>query len=137
MFDIVSRLNGNASGNLQKAGANGAADSASAALYDQILRSVLQSLHVPEVAAESALPASAEPAQATAPSLINRTLEDVLAQRRFTCSLQDGSAQLPLEQIALYQQSLHGEMDNPLLREGLEPWEVLMGQLTFQQRLAA
>ena len=137
MFDIVSRLSGHASGNLHKAGANGSADSPSAALYDQILRSVLQSLHVPEAAAESATPASAEPAQAAAPSLINRTLEDVLAQRRFSCSLHDGSAHLPLEQIALYQQSLHSEQDDALLREGLEPWELLMGQLTFQQRLAA
>ncbi len=140
MFEVISRIPGDTGIAVQKAGTSSAA---SAALYDQILRSVLGEM-------ESAMAQPAALALATptatlaeeAPMQGKRTLEDVMMQRQFICSLNDVGTALPLEELALQQNLLappgnaENAASNPLLEESLAPWELLMGQLTLQQRLA-
>lgn len=138
MFEVISRIPGDTRVAAQK---SGTPSSASAALYDQILRSVLRDM-------ESAMGQPAVPVSATAIAVdeapVNgvRTLEDVMMQRQFICSLNEVSAALPLEELALQQQPLtptgaaENAASNPLLEESLAPWELLMGHLTLQQRLA-
>ncbi|MBV7561642.1 hypothetical protein [Pseudomonas sp. sia0905] len=140
MFEVISRIPGDTGIAAQKAGTPSAA---SAALYDQILRSVLGEM-------ESAMAQPAALALATptatlaeeAPMQGMRTLEDVMMQRQFICSLNDVGTALPLEELALQQNLLapsgnaENAVSNPLLEESLAPWELLMGQLTLQQRLA-
>ncbi|MBD9396193.1 hypothetical protein [Pseudomonas sp. PDM11] len=134
MFEVISRIPGDTGIATHKAGTSSAA---SAALYDQILRSVLREM-------ESAMAQPAAPALATdaatpvdeAPMQGMRTLEDVMMQRQFVCSLNDVGAALPFEELALQQNLLALSGTDPLLEESLTPWELLMGQLTLQQRLA-
>lgn len=133
MFEVISHIPGDTRVAAQKAGTP---SSASVALYDQILRSVLREM-------ESALAAPAAPAPTTpadeAPMHGMRTLEDVMMQRQFVCSLNAVEAALPLEELALQLLLLapaENAASNPLLKESLAPWELLMGQLTLQQRLA-
>lgn len=136
MFEVISRIPGDTRVAAQKAGTP---SSASAALYDQILRSVLRDM-------EGALAAPAALAPTTpadeAPVHGMRTLEDVMMQRQFVCSLNDVGTALPLEELTLQQQPLtptgaaESAASNPLLEESLAPWELLMGHLTLQQRLA-
>ncbi|WP_070884206.1 hypothetical protein [Pseudomonas argentinensis] len=133
MFEVISHIPGDTRVAAQKAGTP---SSASVALYDQILRSVLHEM-------ESALAAPAAPAPTTpadeAPMHGMRTLEDLMMQRQFVCSLNDVEATLPLEELALQQQLLapaENAASNPLLQESLAPWELLMGRLTLQQRLS-
>lgn len=133
MFEVISHIPGDTRVAAQKAGTP---SSASVALYDQILRSVLREM-------ESALAAPAAPAPATpadeAPMHGMRTLEDVMMQRQFVCTLNDIDAALPLEELALQQQLLapaENAASNPMLQESLAPWELLMGRLTLQQRLS-
>ncbi len=133
MFEVISHIPGDTRVAAQKAGTP---SSASVALYDQILRSVLREM-------ESALAAPAAPAPTTpadeAPMHGMRTLEDVMMQRQFVCSLNAVEAALPLEELALQQQLLapaENAASNPLLEESLAPWELLMGRLTLQQRLS-
>ncbi|WP_312230766.1 hypothetical protein [Pseudomonas sp.] len=135
MFEVISHIPGDTRVAAQKAGTP---SSAGTALYDQILRSVLRDM-------ESALAAPAAPAPTTpadeAPMHGMRTLEDVMMQRQFICSLNDIDTALPLEELALQQQLLaprgaaENAASNPLLQESLAPWELLMGRLTLQQRL--
>lgn len=135
MFEVISHIPGDTRVAAQKAGTP---SSASAALYDQILRSVLRDM-------ESALAAPASPTPITpadqAPMHGMRTLEDVMMQRQFVCSLNDIDAALPFEELALQQQLLtpsgaaENASSNPLLQESLAPWELLMGRLTLLQRL--
>lgn len=138
MFEVISRIPGDTRVAAQK---SGTPSSASAALYDQILRSVLRDM-------ESAMGQPAAPVSVTAIAVDEapvqgvRTLEDVMMQRQFICSLNEVSAALPLEELALQQQPLtpsgaaENAASNPLLEESLAPWELLMGHLTLQQRLA-
>ncbi|MFB4369754.1 MULTISPECIES: hypothetical protein [unclassified Pseudomonas] len=142
MFEVISRIPGDTGIAAQKAGTPSAA---STALYDQILRSVLREM-------ESAIAQHSAPALVTptpmatpadeAPMQGMRTLEDVMMQRQFICSLNDVGTALPLEELALQQNLLapsgnaENAVSNPLLEESLAPWELLMGQLTLQQRLA-
>jgi len=133
MFEVISHIPGDTRVAAQKAGTP---SSASVALYDQILRSVLREM-------ESALAAPAAPAPTTpadeAPMHGMRTLEDVMMQRQFVCSLNAVEAALPLEELALQQQLLapaENAASNPLLQASLAPWELLMGRLTLQQRLS-
>lgn len=133
MFEVISHIPGDTRVAAQKAGTP---SSASVALYDQILRSVLREM-------ESALAAPAAPAPVTpadeAPMHGMRTLEDVMMQRQFVCTLNDVDAALPLEELALQQQLLapaENAASNPVLHESLAPWELLMGRLTLQQRLS-
>lgn len=138
MFEVISRIPGDTRVAAQK---SGTPSSASAALYDQILRSVLRDM-------ESAMGQPAAPVSVTAIAVDEapvhgvRTLEDVMMQRQFICSLNEVSAALPLEELALQQQPLtptgaaENAVSNPLLEESLAPWELLMGHLTLQQRLA-
>lgn len=138
MFEVISRIPGDTRVAAQK---SGTPSSASAALYDQILRSVLRDM-------ESAMGQPAAPVSVTAIAVDEapvhgvRTLEDVMMQRQFICSLNEVSASLPLEELALQQQPLtptgaaENAASNPLLEESLAPWELLMGHLTLQQRLA-
>ncbi|XXF07928.1 hypothetical protein J3Q00_18280 [Pseudomonas sp. D2-3] len=133
MFEVISHIPGDTRVAAQKAGTP---SSASVALYDQILRSVLHEM-------ESALAAPAAPAPTTpadeAPMHGMRTLEDLMMQRQFVCSLNDVEATLPLEELALQQQLLapaENAASNPLLQESLAPWELQMGRLTLQQRLS-
>ncbi|YCH22766.1 hypothetical protein M1D96_04425 [Pseudomonas sp. D1-3] len=133
MFEVISHIPGDTRVAAQKAGTP---SSASVALYDQILRSLLHEM-------ESALAAPAAPAPTTpadeAPMHGMRTLEDLMMQRQFVCSLNDVEATLPLEELALQQQLLapaENAASNPLLQESLAPWELLMGRLTLQQRLS-
>ena len=135
MFEVISHIPGDTRVAAQKAGTP---SSAGTALYDQILRSVLRDM-------ESALAAPTAPAPTTpadeAPMHDMRTLEDVMMQRQFVCSLNDIDTALPLEELALQQQLLaprgaaENAASNPLLQESLAPWELLMGRLTLQQRL--
>lgn len=133
MFEVISHIPGDTRVAAQKAGTP---SSASVALYDQILRSVLREM-------ESALAAPAAPAPTTpadeAPMHGMRTLEDVMMQRQFVCSLNAVEAAMPLEELALQQQLLapaENAASNPLLQASLAPWELLMGRLTLQQRLS-
>ena len=138
MFEVISRIPGDTRVAAQK---SGTPSSASAALYDQILRSVLRDM-------ESTMGQPAAPVSVTAIAVDEapvhgvRTLEDVMMQRQFICSLNEVSAALPLEELALQQQPLtptgaaENAASNPLLEESLAPWELLMGHLTLQQRLA-
>ena len=138
MFEVISRIPGDTRVAAQK---SGTPSSASAALHDQILRSVLREL-------ESTMGQPAAPVSVTAiaadeaPVHGVRTLEDVMMQRQFLCSLNEVSAALPLEELALQQQPLtltgaaENAASNPLLEESLAPWELLMGHLTLQRRLA-
>ena len=138
MFEVISRIPGDTRVAAQK---SGTPSSASAALYDQILRSVLRDM-------ESAMGQPAAPVSVTAIAVDEapvhgvRTLEDVMMQRQFICSLNEVSAALPLAELALQQQPLtptgvaENAASNPLLEESLAPWELLMGHLTLQQRLA-
>ncbi|KAB0548288.1 hypothetical protein F7R01_12490 [Pseudomonas argentinensis] len=136
MFEVISHIPGDTRVAAQKAGTP---SSASVALYDQILRSVLREM-------ESALAAPAAPDPTSpadeAPMHGMRTLEDVMMQRQFVCTLNDIDAALPLEELALQQQLLaprgaaENAASNPLLQESLAPWELLMGRLALQQRLA-
>ncbi len=136
MFEVISRIPGDTRVAAQK---SGTPSSASAALYDQILRSVLRDM-------ENAMGQPAAPVSAIAvdeaPVQGVRTLEDVMMQRQFICSLNEVSAALPLGELALQQQPLtptgaaENAASNPLLEESLAPWELLMGHLTLQQRLA-
>ena len=135
MFEVISHIPGDTRVAAQKAGTP---SSASAALYDQILRSVLRDM-------ESALTPPAPPPPTTpadeAPMHGMRTLEDVMMQRQFVCALNDVDAALPLEELVLQQQllaptgSAENAASNPLLQESLAPWELLMGRLTLQQRM--
>ena len=135
MFEVISHIPGDTRVAAQKAGTP---SSASAALYDQILRSVLRDM-------ESALTPPAPPPPTTladeAPMHGMRTLEDVMMQRQFVCALHDVDAALPLEELVLQQQllaptgSAENAASNPLLQESLAPWELLMGRLTLQQRM--
>lgn len=133
MFDVISQIPGDTRVAAQKAGTP---SSAGAALYDQILRSVLLSM-------ESQAPAAPAPEvpTAVAPSLGVRTLEDVMIQRQFNCSLNDADSDQLFDQLALQPQLLaplgdsENAATNPLLEEALEPWELLLGRLTLQQRL--
>lgn len=133
MFEVISHIPGDTRVAAQKAGTP---SSASVALYDQILRSVLREM-------ESAMAAPAAPAPTTpadeAPMHGMRTLEDVMMQRQFVCSLNAVEAALPLEELALQQQLLapaENAASNPLLQASLAPWELLMGRLTLQRRLS-
>lgn len=141
MFEVISRIPGDTGIAAQKAGTPSAA---SAALYDQILRSVLREME--SAIAQRSAPALVTPTTTTmpadaAPMQGMRTLEDVMMQRQFICSLSDVGAALPLEELALQQNLLapsgnaENAASNPLLEESLAPWELLMGQLTLQQRL--
>ena len=135
MFEVISHIPGDTRVAAQKAGTP---SSASAALYDQILRSVLRDM-------ESALTPPVSPPPTTpadeAPMHGMRTLEDVMMQRQFVCALNDVDAALPLEELVLQQQLLaprgaaENAASNPLLQESLAPWELLMGRLTLQQRM--
>jgi len=135
MFEVISHIPGDTRVAAQKAGTP---SSASAALYDQILRSVLRDM-------ESALTPPAPPPPTTqadeAPMHGMRTLEDVMMQRQFVCALNDVDAAMPLEELVLQQQllaptgSAENAASNPLLQESLAPWELLMGRLTLQQRM--
>ncbi|PZW67777.1 hypothetical protein F471_02534 [Pseudomonas sp. URMO17WK12:I1] len=142
MFEVISRIPGDTGIAAQKAGTPSAA---STALYDQILRSVLREME--SAIAQPSAPALATPTSTAmptdeAPMQSMRTLEDVMMQRQFICSLNDVGAALPLEELALQQNLLapsgnaENAASNPLLEESLAPWELLMGQLTLQQRLA-
>nr|WP_288355919.1 hypothetical protein [uncultured Pseudomonas sp.] len=138
MFEVISRIPGDTRVAAQK---SGTPSSASAALYDQILRSVLRDM-------ESTMGQPAAPVSVTAIAVDEapvhgvRILEDVMMQRQFICSLNEVSAALPLEELALQQQPLtptgaaENAASNPLLEESLALWELLMGHLTLQQRLA-
>ncbi|UCJ16744.1 hypothetical protein K5Q02_23730 [Pseudomonas sp. MM211] len=136
MFDVISRIPGDTRVASQKAGTP---SSASSALYDQILRSVLLSMESP---ANSMLPLPAPAAADEAPVQGIRTLEDVMMQRQFVCSVHDTDSALTLDQLALQPQSLttldesEQGKTNELLTESLNPWELLLGRLTLQQRLA-
>lgn len=136
MFEVISHIPGDTRVAAQKAGMP---SSASTALYDQILRSVLRDME--SVLAAPAAPAQTKPAD-EAPMHGMRTLEDVMMQRQFICALNDVDAALPLEELALQQQLLaprgaaENAASNPLLQESLAPWELLMGRLALQQRLA-
>lgn len=135
MFEVISHIPGDTRVAAQKAGTP---SSASAALYDQILRSVLRDM-------ESALTPPASPPPTTpadeAPMHGMRTLEDMMMQRQFVCALHDVDAAMPLEELVLQQQllaptgSAENAASNPLLQESLAPWELLMGRLTLQQRM--
>lgn len=134
MFDVISRIPGDTQAATHKVGAP---SNASSALYDQILRSVLLSMETP----------ATNPLTSPAPAdethwRENRTLEDVMMQRQFVCSVNDIDNALTLDQLALQPQSLavpgeseHGKTDE-LFEESLDPWELLLGRLTLQQRLA-
>lgn len=134
MFNVISRIPGDSQVASQKTGTS---SSASSALYDQILRSVLLSMETP----------ATNPLTSPAPAdethwRENRTLEDVMMQRQFVCSVNDIDSALTLDQLALQPQSLavpgeseHGKTDE-LFEESLDPWELLLGRLTLQQRLA-
>jgi len=134
MFEVISRIPGDTRVAAQK---SGTPSSASAALYDQILRSVLRDM-------ESTMGQPAAPVSVTAIAVDEtpvhgvRTLEDVMMQRQFICSLNEVGAALPLEELALRQQTGVAEnaASNPLLADSLAPWELLMGHLTLQRRLA-
>lgn len=138
MFEVISRIPGDTRVAAQK---SGTPSSASAALYDQILRSVLRDM-------ESTMGQPAAPVSVTAIAVDEapvhgvRTLEDVMMQRQFICSLNEVGAALPLEELALQQQPLtptgaaENAASNPLLEDSLAPWELLMGHLTLQRRLA-
>lgn len=134
MFDVISQIPGDTRVAAQKAGTP---SSAGAALYDQILRSVLLSMQQPQAAPAAASQAPAD----IAPSLGVRTLEDVMIQRQFNCSLNDADSDQLFDQLALQPQLLaplgdsENAATNPLLEEALEPWELLLGRLTLQQRL--
>ncbi|TBU86551.1 hypothetical protein [Phytopseudomonas dryadis] len=135
MFEVISRIPGD--GAPHKAGA--AVSSASAALYDQILRSVLLALEAPAATSAAPPPAAAD----AAPWQENRTLEDILLQRQFNCSLNDLDVAAPADALALQLQqptSPAAETAQPASREpldaALDPWELLLGRLTLQQRLA-
>ncbi|TBU78488.1 hypothetical protein [Phytopseudomonas daroniae] len=134
MFNVISRIPGDSQVASQKTGTS---SSASSALYDQILRSVLLSMETP----------ATNPLTSPVPVdethwRENRTLEDVMMQRQFVCSVNDIDNAVTLDQLALQPQSLavpgeseHGKTDE-LLEESLDPWELLLGRLTLQQRLA-
>ncbi|OLU24700.1 hypothetical protein [Pseudomonas sp. PA27(2017)] len=138
MFEVISRIPGDTRVAAQK---SGTPSSASAALYDQILRSVLRDM-------ESTMGQPAAPVSVTAIAVDEapvhgvRTLEDVMMQRQFICSLNEVGVALPLEELALQQQPLtptgaaENAASNPLLEDSLAPWELLMGHLTLQRRLA-
>lgn len=134
MFDVISRIPGDPRVAAQKAGAP---TSASSALYDQILRSVLLSMETPAAVQQPAAQPDNELHWRD-----NRTLEDVMMQRQFNCSLSDVDSAHSLDQMLLQAQpwAVPGdsapEAANPLLTESLQPWELLLGQLTLQQRLA-
>ncbi|GLX13481.1 hypothetical protein Pstr01_17200 [Pseudomonas straminea] len=142
MFEVISRIPGDIRVAAQK---SGTPSSASAALYDQILRSVLREME--SAIAQHSAPALVTPTPTAtpadeAPLQGMRTLEDVMMQRQFTCSLKDVGAALPLGELASQQNLLapsgnaENASSNPLLEESLAPWELLMGHLTLQQRLA-
>lgn len=134
MFNVISRIPGDSQVASQK---TGTPSSASSALYDQILRSVLLSMETPATNPLTSPAPAGEPHWRE-----NRTLEDVMMQRQFVCSVNDIDNALTLDQLALQPQSLavpgeseHGKTDE-LFEESLDPWELLLGRLTLQQRLA-
>lgn len=135
MFNVISRIPGDTQVAPHKAGAP---SSASSALYDQILRSVLVSME-----AETLQLPAPEPEPANELHWRdNRTLEDVMMQRQFLCSVSEADGTHTLDQLMLQPHALIAHRDsapgthNALLAESLQPWELLLGQLTLQQRLA-
>ena len=128
MLDIVSHIPGHIKSGRQ-AVSTAEGTQACATLYDQIMQSVLL-----ELAAEGPPQATTVPEVAVAQS---RSFEDILIQRQIFCSLSKKREPLSQAQMGLQQLELElcASDRHELFDEWLSPWERLLDQFSFQQRL--